>query len=175
MATFGDSEVLKPGDWIPVMLSKFPSEAFNADPQSDDPMLSGKCENMVLNLHIEIAFAKVGSFANPQSKIMGVNYKFGAAHDVTYQCIGFGACKNPSKQQRIEIFSSVQFTDVTLPALDYYAEYPVIEARLPHDFFYPFLTSPASSGTKSTELGNNSVLVIYLCIFHILLLCLIIK
>ena len=171
VATFGDSDVLKPGDWIPIMLSNFPSEAFNADLNSGDSMLSGDCKDMVLNLHIEIAFAKVGSFANPQSKIMGVNYKFGVARDVTYQCIGFGACKNPSKQQRIEIFSSVQFIDVTLPALDYYAEYPVIEARLPHDFFYPFLTSPTSRGIKITEGSQNSVLIIYSFIFHILLLC----
>ena len=171
MATFGDSEVLKPGDWIPIMLSKLPSDAFKADVKSDDSMESGVCRGMVLNLHIEIAFAKVGSFANPQSKIMGVNYKFGIAQDVTFQCIGFGACKNPSKQQRIEIFSSVQFTDVTLPALDYYAEYPVFEGRLPHDFFYPFLISTESSGTKSTELQDKSVLVITLCIFHILFLC----
>ena len=171
MATFGDSEVLKPGDWMPIMLSNFPPDAFKLDTESDDSMLSGGCKNMVLSLHIEIAFAKVGSFANPQSKIMGVNYKFGSAQTIKYQCIGFGACKNPSKQQRIEIFSSVQFTDVTLPALDYYAEYPVIEARLPHDFFYPFLTSPTSRGIKITIGSQNSVLIIYSFIFHILLLC----
>ena len=170
MATFGDSELLKPGDWMPIMLSNFPPDAFKLDAESDDSMLSGGCKNMVLSLHIEIAFAKVGSYANPQSKIMGVNYKFGSTQTIKYQCIGFGACKNPSKQQRIEIFSSVQFTDVTLPALDYYAEYPVIEARLPYDFFYPFLTTQDTSGTKRIELGGKSILLISLCVFYILFL-----
>lgn len=167
IATFGDSDHLKPGDWIQIMLSKLPSDTFGNDVPGDVATLPGKCQSMVLNLHIEIAFAKIGSFANPQSKIIGVNYKFGSSQDVAYQCIGFGACKNPSKTQRIEISSSVEFIDVTRPASDYYAEYPVIEARLPHDFFYPFLTSLTSSGTKNRILTDQS--------FHLIMSCILIS
>ena len=36
------------------------------------------------------------------------------------------------------------FQDVTEPATEHYAAYPVIEARLPHDFFYPFVTSSSN-------------------------------
>ena len=157
----------KPGDWLPIMLSNLPADAFNDNAQSENPVLPGQCRNMVLNVHIEIAFAKIGSFANPQPKIMGVNYKFGSAQDLSYQCIGIGACQNPFKKQRVEIFSSVQFMDVTLPASDYYAEYPVIEARLPHDFFYPFLSSAESRGIKSTEVNIKLMLVIMLAIIYI--------
>ena len=171
VATFGDSEFLKPGDWLPIMLSNLPSDAFSNDVKSDGKSSPGVCENMILSLHIKIAFAKVGSFANPQSKIMGVSYQFGNSQDVTYQCIGFGACKNPSKTQRIEISSSVKFTDVTLPALDFYAEYPVIEARLPHDFFYPFLTSSKSSGTKEGKNKKQTFQLTIWCMLHWLFFC----
>ena len=102
IATFGDSDHLKPGDWIQIILSKPPLDTFNNDGQAGAATSPGICRDMLLNLHIEIAFAKIGSFANPQAKIIGVNYKFGSSQDVTYQCIGFGACKNPSKTQRIE-------------------------------------------------------------------------
>ena len=159
VAKFGDSEVSKPGDWIPIMLSNLPPDAFKESFQSESPIISGQCRNMVLNLHIEIAYAKIGSFSNPQPKIMGVNYKFGTAQDISYQCIGIGACQNPFKKQRVEIFSSVQFLDVTLPASDYYAEYPVIEARLPHDFFYPFLTSTESSAIPTNLFCIDLLLV----------------
>ena len=166
VAKFGDSEVSKPGDWIPIMLSNLPPDAFKDNFQSEIPIISGQCRNMVLNLHIEIAYAKIGSFSNPQPKIMGVNYKFGTAQDVSYQCIGIGACQNPFKKQRVEIFTSVQFLDVTLPASDYYAEYPVIEARLPHDFFYPFLSSAESMGIKNNEVDATLILVLMLVLIY---------
>ena len=162
VATFGDSGIMNPGDWIPILPSKLPSDAFKKDEQSGKGISPGVCKDMVLSLHIEIAFARIGSFANPQSKIMGVNYKFGSAQDVTFQCIGFGACKNPSKTQRIEVSSSVQFTDVTLPASDYYAEYPVIEAKLPYDFFYPFLTSTKSSGNNRHRIHGGIIFLLIL-------------
>ena len=45
------------------------------------------------------------------------------------------------ENQRIDFTVSVKFTDVTQPALPQYAEYPVIEAKFPRDFFYPFVSS----------------------------------
>ena len=162
VATFGDSDPLNPGDWVQIMLSRLPpTTAFDDDSL---PSAMGTCQNVVLHLHVEIAHAKIGSFANPQSKIVGVNYKFSPAKELKFQCVGFGACKNPSKTQRIEISSSVQFIDVTQPALDYFAEYPVIEAKLPHDFFYPFLTSDSvSGGMKIVYSGVLLPIIIVLC------------
>ena len=148
------------------MLSNLPADAFNDNAKSENPVFPGQCRSMVLNVHIEIAFAKIGSFANPQPKIMGVNYKFGSAQDLSYQCIGIGACQNPFKKQRVEIFSSVQFMDVTLPASDYFAEYPAIEARLPHDFFYPFLSSAESIGIKNNEVDATLILVLMLVMIY---------
>ena len=46
-----------------------------------------------LGLHIEVAHAMVGSMANPQSKVVGVEYRFRSA-DVEFRCVGFGACKS---------------------------------------------------------------------------------
>ena len=51
------------------------------------------------------------------------------------------------------------FVDVTRPGIERYAEFPVIEAKFPHDFFYPFMTADAKEETeakaKETETASN--------------------
>lgn len=46
---------------------------------------------------------------------------------------------------------SVNFESVTQPALALYMDYPVLEARFPRDFFYPFVYS----GVRYIEKENN--------------------
>ena len=41
----------------------------------------------------------------------------------------------------MEVSTSVSFLDVTRPAVEKFAEFPVIEAKFPHDFFYPFISN----------------------------------
>ena len=93
---------------------------------------------MILSLHIKIAYANVGSHANPQSKIIGVSYNFGLPQDINFRCNGL-QCRKAGAKQNLDVSTSVSFVDMTQPALAYFAEKPVLEAKLPHDFFYPFV------------------------------------
>ena len=44
----------------------------------------------------------------------------------------------------MDFSTSVAFIDVTYPATTQFAEYPKLEAKVPHDFFYPFVSSDAT-------------------------------
>ena len=142
VATFGNSEPGKPGDWVRVIHTGPPDLGYKKQ-------LAGRCSNLVTSLHIEVLYSNVGSFANPQAKIVGVMYKFGKPRDVVYMCVGL-ACSRRDEPQRVEVASSVSFVDVSRPALRQFAEYPVIEAKFPHDFFYPFVSGGGGGGGGST-------------------------
>ena len=62
VAVFGNSQMSKPGDWVQVMISNFPAISVTSSKGRED----GICKNLVTSLHIEIAYANAGSFANPQ-------------------------------------------------------------------------------------------------------------
>ena len=66
--------------------------------------------------------------------------RFGRLTDQLFHCTGL-ACNHRANTQRVDFTTSVAFVDVTAPASPRYAEYPVLEAKFPHDFFYPFLLS----------------------------------
>ena len=53
----------------------------------------GKCPGIVKSLHIEVLHASIGTFANPQTKIVGVLYKFGQLSDELFSCVGL-ACNH---------------------------------------------------------------------------------
>ena len=59
----------------------------------NDNIEKGKCPGIVKSLHLEILFASLGSFVNPQSKIVGVVYKFGKLSDEVFTCFGL-ACNH---------------------------------------------------------------------------------
>lgn len=80
---------------------------------------------MVLSLHIEVVFTRVGSVNNPQPKVVGVRFKFGPPSDVTFRCLGLG-CGNG---QTMEVSTSVGFVDITRPALEEFMDFPVLDAR----------------------------------------------
>ena len=69
-----------------------------------------------------------------------------------------------SKTQRVDFSTSISFIDVTSPSTTQFAEYPVLEAKFPHDFFYPFVssTSPVASHTCHSYLY---LLLSYILIF----------
>ena len=91
--------------------------------------------------------------ANPQAKIIGVNYIFSNAEDIVHQCTGL-KCRLHNSSQAIEISTSVGFIDVTQPAVDHFKERPYIEAKLPHDFFYPFIRSYQVSSSSSQMISS---------------------
>ena len=53
----------------------------------------GLCPGIVKSLHIEVLHSDVGSFSNPQTKIVGVLYNFGKLSDERFTCIGL-ACNH---------------------------------------------------------------------------------
>uniref|UniRef100_A0A669P7Q6 Tectonic family member 1 n=1 Tax=Phasianus colchicus TaxID=9054 RepID=A0A669P7Q6_PHACC len=71
-------------------------------------------------LEIEVKWTKYGSLVNPQARIVNVTLPLG-------------------RERTIPITSSVVFTDISSPAEPGYKAWPTINAKLPHDFFFPFV------------------------------------
>ncbi|XP_061183237.1 tectonic-1-like isoform X2 [Saccostrea echinata] len=138
VATYGNSDPLKPGDWVQI-LREPPAPAAGQDTQ-DGPVCT-----MSLGMHTEILYAKTGALANPQPKIIGVSYRYEPRQDVTYTCEGSRCTPgNTEVDQSFEVRHSVTFIDASQPATGYVGEPPVFLAKVPSDFFYPFDSSNAS-------------------------------
>uniref|UniRef100_A0A8B9G778 Tectonic family member 1 n=1 Tax=Amazona collaria TaxID=241587 RepID=A0A8B9G778_9PSIT len=73
-----------------------------------------------VSLEIEVKWTKYGSLVNPQARIVNVTLPSG-------------------RERTILITSSVVFTDVSSPAEPGYKAWPTINAKLPFDFFFPFV------------------------------------
>ncbi|XP_046380204.2 tectonic-3-like [Haliotis rufescens] len=131
VAIFGNSDVKKVGDWTPVLVQNRP------------PLSAALGSNCFLSLgmHIQVLYAYVGSLVNPQPKIIGISFLYDAPQSVFFRCEGPYCQPGSTLTQRIEISSSVSFIDVSQPAIPYEAERPVFLAKVPYDFFYPFLDS----------------------------------
>ena len=108
--------------------------------------------------------ASVGTLAHPQTKILGLLYNFGALSDEVFACVG-RACQHRAHTRRLDfryiyggirtgrteqcffrLSVSVSHTDVTRAAAPMFAAVPVLQAKFPHDFFYPFVSSAAAAG-----------------------------
>lgn len=140
VATFGDAKVEETGDWVQVILESVPSFVMSSSSQHDDWMLV--CKGIVTSIHIDVMFANVGSLAVPQAKILGIVFRFGTPHDIIFTCSSLH-CTHESEEQHFDVISSVSFIDVTKPSIPEFAEPPVYEVKLPHDFFYPFFSNSA--------------------------------
>ncbi len=58
----------------------------------------------------------------------------------------------------VEISSSATFVDVTSgPGAAREAEFPVLEARFPHDFFYPFVEARQSAAAAAVAASSDAV------------------
>ena len=79
-----------------------------------------------------------------------------------FQCVG-GFCQDVNKDliQSFEVSQSVSYVDASQPAIKYKGEAPIFIARVPNDFFYPFLfyTSTASQITQYSVIVILSMLV----------------
>ncbi|CAD5114739.1 DgyrCDS3780 [Dimorphilus gyrociliatus] len=133
IATFGNTFQTVTADWIQVVIINRPS----GTPQSNP----GICSGVVTSVHIQIAYANIGSLNNPQSRIVGVAYRFPQqTTSIKYQCSGLYCQPGTENQvQNFEISSSVEFVDISGKAEGVEAATPKLKQRLPEDFFYPFL------------------------------------
>merc|ERR1711974_26076 len=96
-------------------------------------------------MNIQILYANIGSLANPQPKIIGASFVYDAKQEVEYKCVGSFCTPGNTDPQYVEISQSVTFVDVSQLPEGVEGVYPTFAVRLPYDFFYPFLSSGASS------------------------------
>ena len=122
LATFGNSDPLKIGDWVKVIVVN----------QLSDKLCTG------VFLHLEILYAYIGALSNPQAKIVGAKLTLKST-ELDYYCWGpFCQSQNDDQTQNVEMVSSVAFVDVSEPAVAAIAEEPVAASKLPADFFHPY-------------------------------------
>ncbi|XP_048467519.1 tectonic-1 isoform X2 [Rhincodon typus] len=115
VASFGNSPVQYVKDWVTI--KQFTSRAQSCD-----------CE-VPQSLALRVMWTKYGSLINPQAKIV----------DVT-QTIRKTCIMMPLKSAKtLHISTSVTFTDMSASAQPGYKMRPTIDAKLPYDFFFPFL------------------------------------
>uniref|UniRef100_A0A8B9J0L9 Tectonic family member 1 n=1 Tax=Amazona collaria TaxID=241587 RepID=A0A8B9J0L9_9PSIT len=116
VASFGNSQAQDVLDWVPIT-HLYISE------QSDNERIyntfQSSCQ-IPVSLEIEVKWTKYGSLVNPQARIVNVTLPSG-------------------RERTILITSSVVFTDVSSPAEPGYKAWPTINAKLPFDFFFPFV------------------------------------
>ena len=128
VGTFGNSNISNliaaiPADWVEVLIDTDNTQSVN------EP--SG-CRNLLLSSKYEILYANGGAISNPQAKIVGVRYSYDISPFFRFTCLN-GACN-----QTVDIFTSVNFIDVSSNPVSIERIRPTIDARLPADFFYPF-------------------------------------
>ncbi|XP_076320674.1 tectonic-1-like [Tachypleus tridentatus] len=133
---FGNSDRHDINDWLKIQEEGKPTEEIL------ELTPDGVCPKVVLGLNIYVLFANAGSIASPQSIIIGVLFKFTEPKEVKIHCFGV-YCSSVTEEwtQVVRVTTSVMFVDVSEQSSPYYVHPPVLEARLPHDFFYPFLST----------------------------------
>ncbi|XP_077163456.1 tectonic-1 isoform X2 [Paroedura picta] len=114
VASFGNSEPQNGLDWVQI--------AFNVS------QLNG-CE-IPVQLEIEVEWTKYGSLLNPQARLTSVT--------VTVVTAALPQVSAGS-ERTIPILSAVRFIDVSAAAEPGYKTRPTVEAKLPFDFFFPFV------------------------------------
>ncbi|XP_019362792.1 PREDICTED: tectonic-1 isoform X2 [Gavialis gangeticus] len=115
VASFGNSQPQDVLDWVPITYIHSSEQ--------------GPCQ-LPISFEIEVKWTKYGSLVNPQAKIINVTAS------ITSSTV---ALTNLGSKNTLQIASSVTFTDVSAPAEPGYKAQPTIEAKLPFDFFFPFV------------------------------------
>ncbi|XP_037793327.1 tectonic-3-like [Penaeus monodon] len=157
IASFGDSNVNNAADWVPILIPEKPRAASF----SSSILGKTKCAELVLSMHLEIAFSLQGALANPQAKVVGIVLRYGEPQDIAITCTG-PSCQNQTVP--IELVSSVSFVDVTQSAHPAFAQPPRLDLKLPYDFFYPFLPS---SSMPVCERNYMWVFVLISCVLFV--------
>ncbi|XP_055080719.1 tectonic-1 [Periophthalmus magnuspinnatus] len=117
VASFGNSPIEKSLDWVAIR------RAFN-------PQDSQGC-GIPLSLHLEIEWTKYGTLVNPQAQIVSVK-EIIQTNTSQLTLLSGGSAVLP-------VQTSVAFISVSAPATRGYRAMPTIDAKLPFDFFFPFV------------------------------------
>ncbi|XP_047615713.1 tectonic-1 isoform X1 [Phacochoerus africanus] len=117
VAPFGNSQAQDVLDWVPIHFITQTSH------------VKDSCQ-LPVALAIEVKWTKYGSLLNPQAKIV----------NVTANLISSSFSETHSGNERtILISTAVTFVDVSAPAEAGFRARPHINARLPFNFFFPFV------------------------------------
>ncbi|XP_035196363.1 tectonic-1 isoform X1 [Oxyura jamaicensis] len=115
VASFGNSQAQDVHDWVPIIHLQ------NSEQSA--------CQ-IPVSLEIEVKWTKYGSLVNPQARIVNVT---ATTTTTTLKQLPSG------RERTIPVLSSVVFTDISSPAEPGYKAWPTINAKLPFDFFFPFV------------------------------------
>ncbi|KAG8456117.1 hypothetical protein GDO86_002061, partial [Hymenochirus boettgeri] len=119
VASFGNSQPQNFLDWVPITI------LISTLPQTS----TASCK-IPISFDLEVRWTKYGSLVNPQAQIVNVTEK------ITY---AFVPDTNLGSGNFLQISTSVTFLDVSAPAVPGYKVPPTIDAKLPFDFFSPFV------------------------------------
>ncbi|XP_044131707.1 tectonic-1 [Bufo gargarizans] len=117
VAQFGNSQPENVLDWVPINTIT-----------TDQAEVQGMCK-IPVSLKLEVRWTKFGSLVNPQAQIVDV------VENIAYASFPI----NLEGGRFLQISSSVTFVDVSQPASPGYKAQPTIDAKLPFDFFHPFV------------------------------------
>ncbi|XP_053938408.1 tectonic-1 isoform X1 [Cuculus canorus] len=115
VASFGNSQAQDVLDWVPIIHLHISEQS--------------SCQ-IPVSLEIEVKWTKYGSLVNPQARIVNVTATIAT---ITLKQLPSG------RERTIPVTSSVVFTDISSPAEPGYKAWPTINAKLPFDFFFPFV------------------------------------
>ncbi|CAI9564051.1 unnamed protein product, partial [Staurois parvus] len=119
VAQFGNTQPENVLDWVAINMV---SRGEQASAQA------GMCK-IPVSLELEVRWTKYGSLVNPQAQIVNVTEK------ISYAFIP----NNLGGDRTVQISTAVTFLDVSQAASPGYKAQPTIDAKLPFDFFFPFV------------------------------------
>ncbi|NXI97828.1 TECT1 protein, partial [Psophia crepitans] len=122
VASFGNSQAQDVLDWVPIT-------HLHTSEQGISNTFQSSCQ-IPVSLEIEVKWTKYGSLVNPQARIVNVT---ASITTTTLKQLPSG------RERTIPVTSSVVFSDISSPAEPGYKAWPTINAKLPFDFFFPFV------------------------------------
>ncbi|KTG41044.1 hypothetical protein cypCar_00009326, partial [Cyprinus carpio] len=117
VASFGNSLPQNPLDWVPI--------------QNQTIALGTQACSIPLSYHLEVKWTKYGTLVNPQAQIVSVME--------TIITNTSSLALLTSADGLLSVTSSVSFVDVSASASPGFKVPPTIDAKLPFDFFFPFV------------------------------------
>ncbi|XP_016413164.1 tectonic-1 isoform X2 [Sinocyclocheilus rhinocerous] len=117
VASFGNSLPQNPLDWVPI--------------QNQTIALGTQACSIPLSYHLEVKWTKYGTLVNPQAQIVSVMETIITNTSSLALLI--------SADGLLSVTSSVSFVDVSASASPGFKAPPTIDAKLPFDFFFPFV------------------------------------
>ncbi|KAL8606864.1 hypothetical protein ACOMHN_036502 [Nucella lapillus] len=128
---YGNSSVTSTGDWVKILYQNRPLP-------TPPPPQTSSCR-VSLGLHIQVLVANVGAITRPQPKVIAALFLYDPPTDLQVTVPGSGQVT-----QAVTITTAVSFLDVSKEAVTHDPRPPIYDAKVPGDFFYPFVTGAAS-------------------------------